>query len=175
MIFFLYVSIIFKYDDKVQLLPDNDPYASKVIVTLNAVINSVNLKDNASIQNARQILTVCQAQSVNDSKTDSDVYVLGHCHIDTAWLWPYAETRRKVSRSWSTQLCLLEKYPNWVFAASQSVHYEWLSQDYPELFQRVKAAIVGEGRFVPIGGSYVEFDANIPSGESMIRQLLYGN
>jgi alpha-mannosidase len=62
---------------------------------------------------------------------------------------------------------------NWMFVASQAVQWEWLLEDHPHLFDRIQR-LVDEGKFVPIGGSYVEFDANVPSGESMIRQFLYG-
>lgn len=98
---------------------------------------------------------------------------VGHCHIDTAWLWPYAETRRKIARSWSSQLDLMDRYPEYTFACSQAVQFQWLKEDYPELFARVKNAVKA-GRFMPIGGSWVESDMNLPSGESICRQFLYG-
>ncbi|KAJ2853823.1 Glycoside hydrolase, 38 vacuolar alpha mannosidase [Coemansia erecta] len=101
------------------------------------------------------------------------VYAIGNCHIDTAWLWPYDETKRKIARSWSTQLGLIEKYPDYMFAASQAQQFEWLKEFYPGLFARVKEQIK-EGRFIPIGGTWVEMDCNIPSGESFVRQFLLG-
>ncbi|KAJ2706888.1 Glycoside hydrolase, 38 vacuolar alpha mannosidase [Coemansia sp. IMI 203386] len=101
------------------------------------------------------------------------VYAIGNCHIDTAWLWPYDETKRKIARSWSTQLGLLEKYPDYMFAASQAQQFEWLKELYPGLFARVKEQIK-QGRFIPIGGTWVEMDCNIPSGESFVRQFLLG-
>lgn len=109
------------------------------------------------------------ASSLNDDL----VYCLGNCHIDTAWLWPYAETRRKVARSWSSQLELLEKYPEYVFVASQAVQFEWLKEDHPDLFKRIQEAVKG-GRFIPIGGSWVENDTNMPNGESLVRQMCLG-
>ena len=72
-------------------------------------------------------------------------------------------------RSWATQLGLLRRYPDWTFVASQSCHWEWLREDHPALFEQA----MQERRFVEVGGSYVEFDANMPSGESMVRQFLY--
>lgn len=97
-------------------------------------------------------------------------------HIDTAWLWPYAETRRKIARSWATQLLLIDQYHESVgykFGASQAVQYAWLKEDYPSLFARVKQA-VKRGTFLPLGGTWVEMDCNIPSGESFCRQFLQG-
>lgn len=79
------------------------------------------------------------------------IFAIGHCHIDTAWLWPFAETKRKVARSWATQCDLMDRYPEHHFAASTAQQYLWLKEDYPGLFERVKAK-VKEGRFIPVGG-----------------------
>ncbi|PGH28532.1 alpha-mannosidase [[Emmonsia] crescens] len=108
-------------------------------------------------------------------KTDKQpiVYGVGHCHIDSCWLWPWAETRRKVARSWSTQCDLMERYPEYRFVCSQAQQFKWLEQDYPYVFDRVKSW-VKKGNFVPIGGSWVEHDTNMPSGESLVRQFMYG-
>ena len=108
-------------------------------------------------------------------KTDHGAIVtaIGHCHIDTCWLWPWAETKRKVARSWSNQCDLMDRYPELRFACSQAQQYKWLKQYYPSLYDRVKEK-VKQGTFNPIGGSWVEHDTNMPSGESLIRQFLYG-
>ena len=101
------------------------------------------------------------------------VYGIGHCHIDSCWLWPWAETKRKVARSWSTQCDLMERYPEFRFCCSQAQQFKWLEDGYPYAFDRVKSW-VHKGRFHPIGGSWVEHDTNLPSGESLVRQFLYG-
>ena len=104
------------------------------------------------------------------------VHAVGHCHIDTAWMWPYEETKRKIARSWSTQLEFIHnlfKDRGFKFCASSAAHYWWLKEYYPELFKRVQAA-VKEGLFEIVGGTWVEFDGNVPNGESMARQFLYG-
>jgi hypothetical protein len=75
--------------------------------------------------------------------------------VVVAWLWPYAETRRKCARSWATQLRLMDEYPEYKFACSQAQQYYWLKQDHPQLFERIKKR-VAEGRFIPIGGTWVE-------------------
>ncbi|ODV74122.1 alpha-mannosidase [Cyberlindnera jadinii NRRL Y-1542] len=102
-----------------------------------------------------------------------DVYGIGNCHIDTAWLWPFGETRRKVVRSWTTQMELMDRYPEYRFVASQAQQYKWLEQDHPDVFERL-AGKVKDKQFIPIGGSWVEHDTNIPNGESLIRQFLFG-
>lgn len=98
----------------------------------------------------------------------------GQSHIDTAWLWPLRETRRKCARTFSTVLNYMERYPEYVFMASQPVQYEWMQRHYPELFRRIKRR-VKEGRWEPFGAMWVESDCNLPSGESLVRQLVYGN
>ena len=111
--------------------------------------------------------------NVYESESPALVQAIGHCHIDTCWLWPWAETKRKVARSWSNQCDLLDRYPEHRFCASQAQQYKWLEEHYPYVFDRVKSH-VKSGRFHPIGGSWVEHDTNMPSGESLVRQFLYG-
>ena len=110
---------------------------------------------------------------VYDNDKESIVYAVGNCHIDTCWLWPWAETKRKVARSWANQCNLMDRYPEHRFACSQAQQFKWLEQLYPALYDRVKAK-VKKGTFQPIGGSWVEHDTNMPSGESLVRQFLYG-
>ncbi|HET9076642.1 MAG TPA: glycoside hydrolase family 38 C-terminal domain-containing protein [Acidimicrobiales bacterium] len=98
---------------------------------------------------------------------------VGHAHIDSAWLWPVRETRRKCARTFANQLRLLERYPEHHFVCSQAVQYQWLKDGYPDLFEQVRAAVAA-GRWEPVGGMWVEADSNIPSGESLVRQFVHG-
>ena len=100
-------------------------------------------------------------------------YAIGNSHLDLAWLWPMQETYRKTARTFAAQLRLLEEYPDYVYIQSQPASYEMCRQYYPELFERIKAA-VKEGRWIADGGMWVEPDTNMSSGEALIRQLLYG-
>jgi alpha-mannosidase len=102
-----------------------------------------------------------------------EVVAIGHAHIDTAWLWPLAETYRKTLRTFSTAVRYMDEYPDYRFACSQAQQYAWVKEREPELYARIRAKVEG-GQFVPTGGSWVEPDLNIPSGESLVRQLLYG-
>ncbi|CAF2014120.1 unnamed protein product [Rotaria magnacalcarata] len=99
---------------------------------------------------------------------------IGNCHIDSAWLWPYSETKRKVARSYSSQLVLMKDYPEFIFVASQAQQWAWCKEYYPSLFEQMKPK-VAEGKFLPVGTTWTEMDGNIPSGESFIRQFFYGN
>ncbi len=95
---------------------------------------------------------------------------IAHAHTDTAWLWNFDETRRKIARTFSTVLSLMSKY-DFHYIQSMAIYYEWIKEDYPELFEKIKEK-VNEGKWL-LGAGWVEFDANLPSGESLVRQLLY--
>ncbi|MFP4498920.1 MAG: alpha-mannosidase [Vulcanimicrobiota bacterium] len=98
---------------------------------------------------------------------------VGHSHIDLAWLWPLETTRRKVSRTFSTVNTLMNEYENYRFLQSQPQLYEYLEQREPELFEDIKKRIE-QKRWFAEGGSWVEMDCNLPNGESLVRQFLYG-
>jgi alpha-mannosidase len=101
------------------------------------------------------------------------VGIIGHSHMDTAWLWTVAETRRKCARTFSNALNLMDEFPDYMFMQSVPLHLEMMKQDYPGVFEDIKRR-VEEGRWEPNGGSWVEPDCNIPSGESLTRHFLYG-
>ncbi|XP_032031685.1 alpha-mannosidase 2C1 isoform X1 [Hylobates moloch] len=101
------------------------------------------------------------------------IHATGHCHIDTAWLWPFKETVRKCARSWVTALQLMERNPEFIFACSQAQQLEWVKSRYPGLYSRLQE-FACRGQFVPVGGTWVEMDGNLPSGEAMVRQFLQG-
>ncbi len=101
------------------------------------------------------------------------ISAVGNAHIDTAWLWPLAETRRKIARTLASALQLAETEPDQVFAFSQAQQLDWLREDRPALYERVREA-VASGRIVLVGGLWVEPDGNLPGGEAMVRQMVYG-
>jgi alpha-mannosidase len=101
------------------------------------------------------------------------IAAIGHAHIDTAWLWPLEETYRKTVRTFSSQTRYMDDYPEFRFACSQPQQYAWIKERNPDLWERIRAK-VDAGQFVPVGGSWVEPDCNIPSGESLVRQFIHG-
>lgn len=134
--------------------------------------------DHESIKRCREIAQVYLGQKVDSenvfgTETKAIVSAIGHCHIDTCWLWPWVETKRKVARSWTNQCNLMDRYPEYRFCCSQAQQYKWLQELYPSVYERVKGKVAA-GSFHPIGGSWVEHDTNMPSGESLVRQFLYG-
>jgi alpha-mannosidase len=123
------------------------------------------------ITGARDALKAVLASPANASSIP--VRAVGHAHIDTAWLWPLRETIRKCGRTFSTQLNLIERYPGYVFGASAAQHYKYTKDHYPELYERIKQAIADQ-KWEVLGGMWIEADCNIPSGESLVRQLIHG-
>jgi alpha-mannosidase len=101
------------------------------------------------------------------------IAAVGNSHIDMAWLWPWTETVEVVRNTFGTALQLMREYPDFKFTASAAQAYEWMEQKYPAMFQEIQQR-VKEGRWEVIGGMWVEPDLNMPDGESLVRQILYG-
>jgi len=109
-----------------------------------------------------------------DRPSEAPVTVgIGHTHIDCAWKWTLKQTREKVQRSFSTVLELMERYPEYKFMSSQALLYKNLKEEAPEVYERLKQRI-REGRWECEGAMWVEADCNLTSGESLVRQVLYG-
>ncbi|KAI9053480.1 hypothetical protein LZ554_002436 [Drepanopeziza brunnea f. sp. 'monogermtubi'] len=164
--------------DAAREFPTNSWEQHKALKVAIAIIEAFEVGNQDSIIKGRKIAQEYLGKNVSSSKvyetgTAPIVYGIGHCHIDTCWLWPWAETKRKVARSWSNQCDLMDRYPEHRFSVSQAQQYKWLKQYYPYVFDRVKEK-VKQGRFQPVGGSWVEHDTNMPSGESLVRQFVYG-
>ncbi len=111
--------------------------------------------------------------SVKNGPEAAEVCVIGHSHLDTAWLWKATETIKKSARTYSNALSMMEQYPEFLFVQSSACHSDMLRKHYPELFEDIRKK-VAEGRYEPNGGVWVECDCNITSGESMVRQFLWG-
>lgn len=125
------------------------------------------------VRECRKIMAPLFTKKSNDDPTQPHVGVVGHSHMDTAWLWPISETIRKCARTYSSALSLMEQYPEYRFIQSSSLHLDWMRRYYPSIFQQIQKR-VAEGRYEPNGGVWVECDCNITSGEFMIRQFLKG-
>ena len=140
------------------------------------------LVDVAGRRDARQSALADEVGSAGDEDATAAepvdgrrpvVHATAHSHLDTAWLWPTRETRRKVARTLTTALEISADHPGHTFAMSQPQQLAWLEEDYPELFERVREA-VANGAIEIVGGSWVEPDMNLPAGESLVRQLTVG-
>jgi alpha-mannosidase len=104
---------------------------------------------------------------------NGELLLTGHAHIDLAWLWPYDETRRKMRRTFNTALSLMERSDDFRFNQSTAHYYAQMEEDDPELLERIKQK-VADGKWETVGGMWVEPDTNMPTGESLVRQVLYG-
>ena len=101
------------------------------------------------------------------------VKAVGNSHIDMAWLWPETETVEVVRNTFGTALQLIREYPDFKFTASAAQAYVWMEEKYPAIFSEIEQR-VKEGRWEIVGGMWVEPDLNMPDGESLVRQILYG-
>ena len=103
------------------------------------------------------------------------LYVVGYAHLDTQWRWSYLDTIREfIPETMARNYALFEKYPHYVFNFSGSRRYEMMREYYPDEFAKLKG-FIDSGRWFPCGSSVDEADANVPSGESQVRHVLYGN
>lgn len=149
-----------------------NPRRWDILYAIERALDAVSLTDiPGTAAAARAQLAEVLAQPANASA--HQITAIGHAHIDSAWLWPVRETVRKVARTASNMVNLLDENPEFQFAMSSAQQYEWLKEHRPEVFARVKAA-VAEGRFIPVGGMWVESDTNMVGSEAMARQFSYG-
>ena len=126
-----------------------------------------------SILRANELLRAFYAKAHKENPYRGYVGILGHSHMDTAWLWPYTETIRKCARTYANALAMMDKYPEYRFVQSSALHCDWMRTEYPTIFEDMKRRIA-EGRYEVNGGVWVECDCNITSGELMVRQFLKG-
>ncbi|MFJ3518413.1 MULTISPECIES: alpha-mannosidase [unclassified Streptomyces] len=142
---------------------------------LRAIGAALDALDLADVPGTAPAARACLAQVLAAPANASAHHIsaVGHAHIDSAWLWPLRETVRKVARTASNMVSLMDQHPEFVFAMSQAQQLDWIKTYRPELFERVKKKIA-DGQFVPVGGMWVESDTNMVGGEAMARQFLYG-
>ena len=161
-----------------QVVADDDLQRTRLDAALTEAVNLLDLRAPGSsayylsIESAHRCLT----QSLftkDDSIRGAVCSCIGHTHIDIAWWWTVAQTREKAVRSFATVLKLMEEYPQYKFMSSQPILYEMVKERYPDLYEKIRTR-VREGRWEPEGGMWVEADCNLASGESLVRQFIYG-
>ena len=153
-------------------LKDDDPRYWQLAKALQRSLNTYDERDIAgTLEPAKEKLAGVLSEPAYSSVIHH--VAVGHAHIDSAWLWPVRETHRKVARTVSNVLALMDEDPDFTYAMSSAQQYAWLEEEHPDLFARMKRRIE-EGRFIPVGGMWVESDNMIPSGESLVRQITFG-
>ncbi|MCJ7840610.1 alpha-mannosidase [Lederbergia sp. NSJ-179] len=165
------------YFEAAQLLPDGDLRKSTIIKTLTSAANQIQNETPDQLKDQEWVRTVesgllKELEMLEDPSTGK-IHMVGQSHIDLAWLWPVKEAVRKCSRTFSTMSTLLDQFPEFGYVQSQPQAFAFMKEHYPDIYERVKQHIAN-GRWELVGGMWVEPDLNIPSGESLVRQLLYG-
>ncbi|MCC8066750.1 MAG: glycosyl hydrolase-related protein [Clostridiales bacterium] len=159
-------------------LPEDSRERIAIVQALNESLNLLDLRRAyskefyESLDRAQEYLT----REFYEKQCGCDAPVIdcvGHTHIDVAWLWTLATTEDKAVRSFSTVLELMKRYPEYKFMSSQPQLYKYVKKNAPAVYEEIKAR-VAEGRWEPEGGMFVEADCNLASGESLVRQFLFG-
>ncbi|MCJ1708787.1 glycoside hydrolase family 38 C-terminal domain-containing protein [Microbacterium sp. VKM Ac-2923] len=153
-------------------LPETEPRRHEVMRALERALNVLRLDDivgTAAAARAELVDVLSRPASASAHRLSG----IGHAHIDTAWLWPIRETKRKTARTFSNVLALAEQYPDFRFAASSAQQYAWVKERYPHVWEGIKAAIAA-GQWIVVGSQWVEPDGNLPGGEAMVRQVTQG-
>lgn len=159
-------------------MQEDDKVRKDLRTILNNTVNLLDLRtpySDSFYQSIEEAHNYIQKALYKDMSGYEDVIAscIGHTHIDVAWLWTVAQTREKVARSFSTVLKYMDEYPEYKFMSSQPALYQFLKERYPETYEKIKER-VKEGRWEAEGGMWVEADCNLTSGESLVRQFLYG-
>lgn len=147
-----------------------------LLQTLNEAVSLVSFHlpyGEDFLESVREATAYLEKELYGKREMEATVSAVGHTHIDVAWLWRLRQTRDKTSRSFATVLKLMEEYPDYRFMSSQAQLYEFIRQEHPAIFARIRES-VRQGRWEPEGGMWVEADTNLSSGESLVRQFLVG-
>lgn len=153
-------------------LPETSPRRMRILQALDDALDVLDLQHIVeTAPDARARLADVLASPADASA--HRIAAIGHAHIDSAWLWPLRETVRKVARTTSSMTTLIDEQPDFLYGMSSAQQYAWIKEHRPEVFERVRNA-VGDGRFLPLGGMWVESDTVMPTGESLVRQFSHG-
>ncbi|MCC7447861.1 MAG: alpha-mannosidase [Anaerolineae bacterium] len=156
-----------------------DPDQHEHHLILNALEDAFIALDLREPRSPQFYESVAKAEAILDeglaksNPLPATVLATGHAHIDVLWRWLLYHTRAKTMHSFANVVRLMEQYPSFHFIQSQPQLYWLLKRDAPDLYEQIKA-LVKAGRWEITGGMWVEADCNIPSGESLVRQILLG-
>lgn len=130
--------------------------------------------DTGSVRAVRRAEAESRAlfEGFRDRVKRSQVYLVGHAHIDMNWFWSMEETRDIVRRDFETMTNLMDEYPDFKFSQSQCATYDIAREDCPEIFEKIKTR-AAEGRWDVTASTWVEGDLNMAQGESIARHVLY--
>ena len=172
----LYYDLLVPFETA-KILP-NDKERIETLRDLEIALNMIRFNDVKSEEYRESLVAAkkyfdTEFYAKKCGKEKVTVNCVGHTHIDIAWLWTYAQTIEKAQRSFSTVLNLMKQYPEYKFMSSQAILYKFVKEYAPELYAQIKER-VAEGRWEVDGAMWLECDCNLSSGESMVRQILFG-
>jgi len=156
-----------------------DPLVQEaILLAIREALTGVDFREKGTTAFRDSLRAACDVlkqrlDAIEFGRCPGTIFFAGHSHIDVAWLWPLRETMRKVGRTYATVAALMDEFPQYHFVCSQVPLFLYLKEHFPAVYDRIRARIK-EGRFEPIGGTWVEHDTNLLSGESLVRQCLYG-
>ncbi|MBR4941966.1 MAG: hypothetical protein IKZ19_08215, partial [Clostridia bacterium] len=157
--------------------PDNAHIKVRVNSAIEAAVKDLDLdltgealRESAMLAEKRLLDGL---EAIDDGDVRGLISLIGHTHIDVAWLWQLKTTVRKCGHSFTNMLRLMDEFPEFTFSCSQLQLMDYTKQYYPEVFEQIKKR-VKEGRWESVGPMWVESDCNVVSGESLVRQLIYG-
>jgi alpha-mannosidase len=163
--------------DALDVLPDDSPRFHQIRRALTQVAHLLNgpaARQDGVAAIAAEARAILAAQlQMRGGDPSLRISAVGHAHMDLAWLWPIRETIRKGARTFATALDLFDRYPDYIFGASQPQYFAWMKEHYPPLWQRIVEA-VRDGRIETQGCMWVEADTNVSGGEALVRQILLG-
>ncbi len=173
----LYYDLIVPLESAKILKICDEDNSRRTLLKMQAAINTLDFrvpgseKFYSSIKKARSLLQEEFYTTIPENIPT--VNAIGHTHIDVAWLWTVSQTREKALRSFSTVLDLMARYPDYKFMSSQPILYQFVKEQAPDIFNQIKQR-VKEGRWEVDGAMWLEADCNLPTGESLVRQILKG-
>lgn len=163
--------------DTLKILDDNDYHKhnlEKLLLKTMQMVDFTNEKSQEFYNSVKKAASFLNNElDTIEKESNINVFCVGHTHIDVAWLWRLKHTREKAARSFSTVNRLMEKYNDYKFLQTQAQLYEYIKTDFPEIYSDIQKR-VEEGKWEPSGSMWVEADCNLTSGESLVRQILFG-
>lgn len=164
--------------DTLRLLKDTSKEYADILMHVNTALNMIDMRVPGSPEcreSSQKALDYMRDEFYGKFCSEQEVncICIGHTHIDVAWLWTLDQTREKTVRSFSTVVALMKQYPEYKFMSSQAQLYKYLKEEASDVYEEIKQ-LVKEGRWEVEGAMWVEADCNLTSGESLVRQVLFG-
>lgn len=172
----------FTYRILIELYEASNEHSAKraeierLLLELNKIVYFSNEETSEELQKEAMVKALELMKPImekKNSETVASLGILGHSHMDTAWLWEIDETIKKCARTYANQMNMMDQFPEYHFMQSSGAHLKFIEDYYPNLFEKIKERIA-EGRYEPNGGVYIECDCNITGGEFLVRHFLWG-